>query len=95
MSEYIEREALIARYDEEHIGEPGRARQLMVEAPACDVAEVKHGKWVAERVSERDYDGSYSNYTQYVCSECKKDNEMKQSNFCPNCGAKMTGSERW
>lgn len=37
MAEYIDREALIARYDEEHIGIPGRARQLMVEAPAVDV----------------------------------------------------------
>lgn len=35
--EYIERRALIARYDAEHVGPPGRARELMVTAPAADV----------------------------------------------------------
>ena len=38
--EYIEREALIARYDAEHVGPPGRARELMATAPAADVVEV-------------------------------------------------------
>ena len=48
--EYIERNALIAEYDRVHIGPPGGARKLMVEAPAADVVEVvrcedckKHG----------------------------------------------------
>lgn len=35
--EYIEREALLARYDAEHVGSPGRARELIVTAPAADV----------------------------------------------------------
>ena len=38
--EYIERNALIAEYDRVHIGPPGGARKLMVEAPTADVAEV-------------------------------------------------------
>lgn len=38
--EYIEREALIAEYDRVHIGAPGGARKLMVDAPAADVVEV-------------------------------------------------------
>ena len=37
MSEYIEREALIAEYDRVHIGAAGGARKLMAEAPAVDV----------------------------------------------------------
>lgn len=47
--EYIERNALIAEYDRVHIGAPGGARKLMVDAPAADVVEVvrcedcKHG----------------------------------------------------
>lgn len=48
--EYIERGALIAEYDRFHVGAPGGARKLMVEAPAADVVEVvrckdckKHG----------------------------------------------------
>ena len=58
-----------------------------------DVQEEKHGKWKATKVSERDYDGSYSNYTEYTCSECKQDNGMTQTNYCPNCGAKMDGKD--
>lgn len=38
--EFIERGALIARYDAEHVGSPGRARELMATAPAADVVEV-------------------------------------------------------
>lgn len=38
--EFIEREALLARYDAEHVGSPGRARELIVTAPAADVVEV-------------------------------------------------------
>lgn len=40
MKEYIEREALIAEYDRVHIGAPGGARKLMVDAPIADVVEV-------------------------------------------------------
>ena len=40
MAEYIDREALIAEYDRVHIGAPGGARKLMVDAPAADVEEV-------------------------------------------------------
>lgn len=43
--EFIERGALIARYDAEHVGPPGRARELMVTAPAADVIEVRHERW--------------------------------------------------
>jgi hypothetical protein len=38
--EYIERNALIAEYDRIHVGAPGGARKLMVDAPASDVVEV-------------------------------------------------------
>lgn len=40
MTEYIDRNKLIAEYDRVHVGEPGGARKLMVEAPAVDVVEV-------------------------------------------------------
>ena len=39
MKEYIEREALLARYDAEHVGLPGRARELIATAPADIVEE--------------------------------------------------------
>ena len=36
----IDANALIAEYDRVHIGEPGKARQLMEDAPTIDAAEV-------------------------------------------------------
>lgn len=38
MEEYISRRALIAEYDRVHVGAPGGARKLMVDAPTADVA---------------------------------------------------------
>lgn len=49
--EYIERKALIARYDAEHVGPPGRAGDLMATAPAADVAPVVHGE-LTEHIRE-------------------------------------------
>ena len=40
MKELIDRKALLAEYDRVHIGEPGKARKLMEDAPAVGVAEV-------------------------------------------------------
>lgn len=56
--EYIERNALIAEYDRVHIGAPGGARRLMVDAPTADVVEVvrcKDCKWF----SVHNKDGCY------------------------------------
>ena len=51
VKEFIERGALIARYDAEHVGPPGRARELMATAPAADVAPVLHGE-LTEHIHE-------------------------------------------
>lgn len=64
----------------------------MTKMPIASVVEKKYGTWVAERVSERDYDGSYSNYTEYICSECERSNGMEQANYCRHCGAEMKGA---
>ena len=40
MARYIDADALIAEYDRVHVGAPGGARKLMVDAPAADVVEV-------------------------------------------------------
>ena len=36
----IDADALIAEYDRVHIGEPGKARKLMEDAPTIDAVEV-------------------------------------------------------
>lgn len=82
--EYIERNALIAEYDRVHVGAPGGARKLMVEVPAADVVEVKHGKWI-EKVGRAKCS---------VCAdECWADSAMEYR-YCPNCGAKMDGERK-
>ena len=52
------------------------------ELPAADVAEVVHGRWIWNEEGEIDWDQFYR------CSNCG-DKEYWESNFCPNCGAKM------
>lgn len=39
-SNLISRDALLAEYDRVHVGEPGRARKLIAEAPAVDAVKV-------------------------------------------------------
>ena len=58
-----------------------KAKELVRSIPAVDAVEVKHGRW---------YDkGSLS----CRCSECGCKN-IKESRYCPNCGAKMDGKRR-
>lgn len=42
--EFIERKALLDRYDAEHVGPPGRARELIAAAPAADVVPMLPGE---------------------------------------------------
>lgn len=94
MAEYIERSYLLAEYDRQHQGPPGGARKIIAEAPAADVAPVRHGRWIRHSKKE---DGKY--YEWCNCSECGNeatagpcywDNETP---FCPWCGAKMDGGD--
>lgn len=97
--EYIEREALIARYDAEHVGPPGRARELMATAPAADVVEVQHGRWRFGKDLPDSFGSINKNKYHLYCSECRNqafnktvDNDYDfdmDTPFCPWCGAKM------
>lgn len=80
----ISRKALLARYDAEHVGLPGKARELIATAPAADVVEVRHGRWEKH--------GS-----KWQCTNCKVlmnlDGTPQENSiyYCPNCGAYMMG----
>lgn len=54
---------------------------LIDEIPAADVAPVVHGRWIA----------THDEFCS--CSLCKYPVHAawSQTNYCPNCGAKMTG----
>ena len=80
-----------------------KAYSILLDAPASDVAEVKHAEWIPY-----DSDESYgpSNETLwYKCSVCGSDahgrcyddewySELILSKYCPKCGAKMDGGKR-
>lgn len=84
--EYIERNALIAEYDRVHIGAPGGARKLMVDAPTADVVEVvrckecKHCelRYPAKAIGEEAIE-------EYYCYPNQR--YVKSTDFC-NCGEK-------
>lgn len=63
------------------------------DSPTIDAVPVKHGEWVdGKRMS---LDGTF--YWFRECSLCgyerEDDNEEKDTNYCPKCGARMDGGE--
>ena len=76
----IDNDVLIAEYDRVHVGEPGKARQLMCDAPT--VEERKTGKWIYIT------DGHYE---YFKCDQCEK-HSGEPTPFCRYCGADMEES---
>ena len=81
MKEYIEREALLELYQIDgpenetgHVPLPV-IRQNIMDLPAADVAEVRHGRWLDGKSLEK-------------CSLCGKKG-FSDWKYCPNCGARM------
>lgn len=93
--EYIEREALEKDFNSrlnDLVAEYGRydpytrgfdeAVDRLEDAPAADVVEVRHAKWV----SSKQYNGNPE------CSACFYVTNEK-TNYCPRCGCKMDKEE--
>ena len=78
--DYVSRNWLIEEYHRRHQGPPGGALKMIEEAPAADVAPVRHGRWTDC--------GSLS----CRCPNCGCKNN-RETRFCPNCGAKMDGED--
>lgn len=88
IAEYLDRSSLVARmkYYEEHTTEESGehyaysvALREIRNAPAADVAEVRHGRWIHHE------DGVFT------YSECGNA-ESNDSYYCRLCGAKMDGA---
>ena len=99
MKEYIEREAVLERLAKVDMDTyygftaavqfgVNHAIQCIKEAPAADVAPVRHGRWLTT--------DAYPHHL--YCSVCYKTyaknakwvNELDlPTNYCPNCGARM------
>ena len=84
MAEYIERKALIRDLIDRRNFFPAIVKRAIEEAPAADVQEVWHGRWV-----------EYETPHIICCSECDWGTSVdeKSFNYCPNCGAKMRGEK--
>lgn len=95
--EYIEREAatrIIKEYGKIAIdvGEPFldpindivTISKYIANMPAADVAPVVHGRWLYVDTDTEQF---------FLCNRCKK-KEYWESNYCPNCGARMDGDKR-
>ena len=87
----IDRAALIAEYDRQHEGAPGKARKLMEDAPTIDAVPVVHGKAVHIRP---DIDCAYTLIR--MDRQCDRCGALitKHDNYCPNCGAIMDGERK-
>lgn len=104
MAECIEREATIKRIKEVYcVGcnsyngvrcracGTGDAIDIIEDAPAADVAPVRHGRWIRPHWKNNNYCCD--------CSECggeamHRDYQWNKNGvypICPNCGAKMDG----
>ena len=91
MAEYIERKDLLELYrmDDPILNKNGHVllpviRQNIIDIPAADVAQVRHGRW-----------GTHSDRPDsLICSVCNCGFDMWKHDphtYCPNCGAKMDG----
>lgn len=89
VKEFMERGALIARYDAEHVGLPGKARELIVTAPAADVTPVVHGRWICINKRYGEYECSVCHGVDANCSDYYGIHAVTEQEFCPNCGAKI------
>ena len=100
MTEYIEREAISEEIRKYYYKNPpnfsygegfdrglDRAQRAILDAPAADVAPVRHARWIEQE--------KYTFGVMYDCSIC--DNLILDNghswNYCPNCGAKMDGGK--
>ncbi len=71
-------------------GNTSKDVRRLLSIPAADVAPVRHGRWLGWGKSGTP---TYENYG--TCSVCGEDAEIytEHRNYCPNCGARMDGSE--
>ena len=116
MAEYIEREAISEEIRKYYYKNPpnfsygegfdrglDRAQRAILDAPAADVAEVRHGRWIFGKDLPYSWGQIPKNKYHLYCSECleqafnrSEDNDPDfdvDTSYCPNCGANMDGGD--
>ena len=98
MARYIDAEEAMKRIDKLFIiGWPernegvGEAQKVLLDMPAADIQEVKHGKWVVRKRHEHYPSGKP--YDENVCPFCKRTDHNGDGIYCGYCGAKMDQEE--
>ena len=107
MKEYIEREAVLERLAKVDMDTyygftaavqfgVNHAIQCIKEAPAADVVEVRHGRWIG--IEYDGYADGFPVYDLWECSECgeevRGEDVPSTHPWCHSCGARM-GKEDW
>lgn len=65
-------------------------REIKAASPTIEVEPVRHGRWISEKCNHKPCRiKNPEKWVTYKCSVCGYSNGRKQSNYCPNCGAKM------
>lgn len=103
MSDYIDRAALgidFCRWNvfenKSYVDGWNAAIKILKEAPAADVQEIKHGKWIEtqEPLGWCDVDCaecSVCHESWIIDEDSSIDDYESMWHYCPNCGAKMDG----
>ena len=84
MADYINRDSVLElarEYYTPALREEAVPVRAIRNIPSADVAEMRHGKWL--------WDG-YVYDAPYMCNCCSALMDY-ESNYCPNCGARMDG----
>ena len=94
MTDYIKREDALNMVRNTFTGMTADTLELRIDdIPSSDVAPVRHGRW-AEKTCVGWAGGGY--WRCSCCGFCYSFgayHEMNESNYCPNCGAKMDEEE--
>ena len=97
MAEYIEREALLEKAQNERIrlGYDIVSVRDIESMPAEDVSPVRHGRWLhtEEPLGWKDVDCMECSacHDSWIIEEDYCFDDMPLWNYCPSCGAKMDG----
>ena len=112
MTEYIEREVISEEIRKYYYKNPpnfsygegfdrglDRAQRAILDAPAADVAPVRHGQWIFGKDLPYSWGQIPKNKYHLYCSECleqafnrSEDNDPDfdvDTSYCPSCGCKM------
>ena len=68
-----------------------RAIKKIPKGIIVDVAPVRHGRWV-QVICHEEFEDGFVDRVKEFCSVCHAPNCRRTTNYCPNCGADMRGS---